>query len=61
MKEKEIECPFCQGDGEFITEDDCYICNCCEGLGYLTKRKLEKYIKENDIEWKISNEPEKMN
>lgn len=39
-------CPVCDGDGEFVTEDDVYTCSVCGGLGYITAYRYKKWCKD---------------
>ena len=41
-----IWCPVCDGDGEFITDDDVYTCSECGGIGQISTLRRVKWIKE---------------
>ena len=45
-EQQEVECPVCNGDGEFITEDDVYTCCECGGIGYITAYRYKKWCEE---------------
>ena len=40
------ECPVCDGDGEFLTDDDVYTCSECGGSGQISTLRRVKWIKE---------------
>ena len=40
------ECPVCNGDGEFLTDDDVYTCSVCGGSGQISTLRRVKWIKE---------------
>ena len=46
MDELTVVCPVCNGDGEFITEDDVYTCCECGGIGYITAYRYKKWCEE---------------
>lgn len=41
-----VWCPVCDGDGEFITEDDVYTCSVCDGIGEISMSRYKQWIKE---------------
>ena len=41
-----VWCPVCNGDGEFITEDDVYTCSVCGGIGQISMQRYKQWIKE---------------
>ena len=45
-EQQEVECPVCNGDGEFITEDDVYTCCGCGGIGYISAYRYKKLCEE---------------
>ncbi len=44
--EREIDCPVCDGDGEFVTEDDVYTCSECGGIGCISIKRYKEWLKE---------------
>ena len=48
-EQQEVECPVCNGDGEFITEDDVYTCCECGGIGYITAYRYKKWCEEMEL------------
>lgn len=49
MDELTVVCPVCDGDGEFITEDDVYTCCGCGGIGYISAYRYKKLC--DEMEW----------
>ena len=41
-----VLCPLCDGDGEFLTEDDVLTCPECGGKGSITMKQYEQWYKE---------------
>ena len=39
-------CPVCDGDGEFVTEDDVYTCSVCGGIGSISMKRYKEWLKE---------------
>ena len=54
-------CPCCDGDGEFLTQDDAYTCGVCNGKGFLTGEEYRKFKKEweSDVREKNAKELKK--
>ena len=48
-EQQEVECPVCNGNGEFITEDDVYTCCECGGIGYITAYRYKKWCEEMEL------------
>ena len=49
------ECPICNGDGEFLTDDDVYTCPECGGSGQISTLRRVKWIKEMGYEKRTGN------
>ncbi len=41
-------CPVCDGDGKFLTVDDVYTCSECGGVGSISTKRYEAWLKELD-------------
>ena len=46
MEEPTVTCPVCDGDGEFLLEDDVIFCPECGGTGFISKEQFEEWWKE---------------
>ena len=49
------ECPVCNGDGEFLTDDDVYTCSVCGGIGQISTLRRVRWIKEMGYEKRTGN------